>query len=91
MLRKTVIVLATAAALTGGLTVDALARGGGVDRRKNVRLDHSQSPFGSRFRTLRHNCRRLRPHRHDPHHAQAARRKRLIMNPNFPDGLLAGE
>src|SRR6476660_5542920 len=29
MLRKTMIVLATAAALTGGLTVDALARGGG--------------------------------------------------------------
>jgi hypothetical protein len=46
---------------------------------------------GSRFRTLRHNWGRLRPHRHDPHHAQAARRKRLIMNPNFPDGLLAGE
>ena len=29
MLRKTMLVLATAAALTGGLTVDALARGGG--------------------------------------------------------------
>jgi hypothetical protein len=29
MLRKTVIVLATAAALTGGLTVDAFALGGG--------------------------------------------------------------
>jgi hypothetical protein len=29
MLRKTMIVLATAAALTGGLTADALARGGG--------------------------------------------------------------
>jgi uncharacterized membrane protein len=29
MLRKTMIVLATAAALTGGLTVDAFARGGG--------------------------------------------------------------
>ena len=28
-LRKTMIVLATAAALTGGLTADALARGGG--------------------------------------------------------------
>src|ERR1700690_3309376 len=28
-LRKTVIVLATAAALTGGLTADAFARGGG--------------------------------------------------------------
>ena len=29
MLRKTMIVLAMAAALTGGLTADALARGGG--------------------------------------------------------------
>jgi hypothetical protein len=29
MLRKTMIVLATAAVLTGGLTADALARGGG--------------------------------------------------------------
>jgi hypothetical protein len=29
MLRKTMIILATAAALTGGLTADALARGGG--------------------------------------------------------------
>ena len=29
MLRKTMIVLATAAALTGGLTADASARGGG--------------------------------------------------------------
>jgi hypothetical protein len=29
MLRKTMIVLLTAAALTGGLTADALARGGG--------------------------------------------------------------
>jgi hypothetical protein len=29
MLRKTIIVLATAAALTGGLTADAFARGGG--------------------------------------------------------------
>ena len=29
MLRKTLIVLATAAALTGGLTADAFARGGG--------------------------------------------------------------
>src|SRR5580692_2338007 len=29
MLRKTMIVLATAAALSGGLTADALARGGG--------------------------------------------------------------
>jgi hypothetical protein len=29
MLRKTMVVLATAAALTGGLTADAFARGGG--------------------------------------------------------------
>ena len=26
--------------------------------------------------------------RHDPHHAQATCCKRLVMNPNFPDGLL---
>jgi putative transposase len=30
----------------------------------------------------------FRPPSHDPHHAQAARSKSLIMNPNFPDGLL---
>ncbi len=31
--------------------------------------------------------RRLRPPRHDPNHAAAACCKRLVMNPNFPDGL----
>src|SRR5271166_3935838 len=59
-----------------------------VDCRKDVRLDQSQSPPGSRLRALRYDCRRLRPPRHDPHHAQAACCKRLFMNPNFPDGLL---
>jgi hypothetical protein len=32
---------------------------------------------------------RVRPLGHDPHHAKAACcRKRLVVNPNFPDGLL---
>jgi hypothetical protein len=35
-----------------------------------------------------YNGRRLRPTRHDPHHAKAACRKHLVMNPKFPDGLL---
>ncbi len=43
----------------------------------------------SRNRALRYDRRRLRPPGHDPHHAQAACRKRLVLNPNFPDGLLA--
>src|SRR5271166_3252497 len=59
-----------------------------VDCRKDVRLDQSQSPPGSRLRALRYDCRRLRPPRHDPHYAQATCCKRLVMNPNFPDGLL---
>ena len=62
-----------------------------VDCRKDVRLDQSQSPLGSRLRALRYDRRRLRPPRHDPHHAQAACCKRLVMNPNFPDGLLEAE
>ena len=33
------------------------------------------------------NRRRLRPPRHDPHHAQEACCKPLVINPNFPDGL----
>src|SRR6202044_598427 len=59
-----------------------------VDCRKDLRLDQSQSPAGSRLRALRYDRRRLRPPRHDPHHAQAACCKRLVMNPNFPDGFL---
>src|SRR6516164_7412702 len=60
-----------------------------MDRREDVRLDQPQPPAGPRFRTLRHNRRRIRPPRHDPHHAQASCCcKRLVMNPNFPDGLL---
>ena len=44
--------------------------------------------FSPRFRTLRHNSCRVRPLGHDPHHAKAACcRKRLVVNPNFPDGL----
>ncbi len=51
-----------------------------VDCRKDVRLDQSQSPPGSRLRALRYDRRRLRPPRHDPHHAQAPCCKRLFMN-----------
>jgi hypothetical protein len=52
-------------------------------------MDQSQSTLGPRLRTLRHNRGCLRSSRHDPHHAQAPCCKRLIMNPNFPDGLLS--
>ena len=60
-----------------------------MDCRKDVRLDQPQSPPGSRLRTLRRNRRGFRSPRHDPHHAQAACCKHLVMNPNFPDGLSA--
>src|SRR3954454_2482166 len=59
-----------------------------MDCLKDARLDQSQPPPGARLRALRHNRCRIRPHRHDPHHAQAACCNRLVMNPNFPDGLL---
>jgi hypothetical protein len=59
-----------------------------MDCRKDVRLDQSQSSFGSRLGTLRLNRCRIRSPRHDPHHAPTACGKRLVMNPNFPDGLL---
>src|SRR5436190_9620064 len=60
-----------------------------MDRRKDIRLDQPQSSLSPRFRTLRHNSCRVRPLGHDPHHAKAACcRKRLVVNPNFPDGLL---
>jgi site-specific DNA recombinase len=55
--------------------------------RKDVRLDQPQSPPGSRFRTLRHDRHGFHSPRYVPHHAQAARCKCLVMNPNFPDGL----
>ena len=55
--------------------------------RAGLRLDQSQPPPGSRLRALRSNRRCVRSSRHDPHHAQAACCKRLLMNPNFPDGL----
>ena len=41
----------------------------------------------ARFRTLRHHRRCVCSSRHDPHHAPTTR-NRLVMNPNFPDGLL---
>src|ERR1700751_5094993 len=60
-----------------------------MDRRKDIRLDQSQSSPSPRFRTLRHNSCRVRLLGHDPHHAKAACcRKLLVMNSNFPDGLL---
>jgi transposase len=49
-------------------------------------LDQSQSSLGARLRTLRLNRGCLRPTCHDPHHAQATRCNRFLMNPNFSDG-----
>ena len=46
MLRKTMIVLATAAALTGGLTADALARGGGGGGHMGGGGGHMGGDFG---------------------------------------------
>jgi len=58
-----------------------------MDCRKDLRVDQSQSPTGSRLRTLYRNRCSIRPPRHDPHHAQAACCKHLVMNLNFPDRL----
>src|SRR5262245_7094228 len=58
-----------------------------MDRRKDIRLDQSQSPLGARLRTLCHNRRCLHPPRNDPHHAKATCCKRLVLNPIFSDGL----
>ena len=58
-----------------------------MDRRKDIRLDQSQSPLGARLRTLCHDRRCLHPPRHDPHHAKATCCKCLVMNPIFSDGL----
>ena len=55
--------------------------------REDVRMDQPQPPFGARLRTLCHHRRCVHPPRHDPHHAQAACRKPLVMNPNFSDRL----
>ena len=55
--------------------------------RTNVRLDQPQPSHGPRLRTLCLYRSSIRPPRHDPHHAQAARCKPLVMNQNFPDGL----
>src|SRR5580704_2599649 len=59
-----------------------------MDCRKDVCMGQSQSPSGPRLRTLRNNRFCLHSPCHDPHHAQATCRKRLVMNPNFSDGLL---
>ena len=43
-------------------------------------MDQPQPPSGARLRTLCHHRRCVHPPRHDPHHAQAACRKPLVMN-----------
>src|SRR5436190_20254144 len=59
-----------------------------MDRRTNVRVDQPQPSPGSRLRALCNDRCGIHPPRHDPHHAQATCCKCLVMNPNFPDGLL---
>ena len=55
---------------------------------RTLRLDQPQSTSDPRFRTLRHNRRRLRSPRHDPPHAQTPdQAKPLLMNPFFLDRL----
>ena len=58
-----------------------------MDRRKDIRLDQSQSSFGARLRTLCHDRHGLHPPCHDPHYAKATCCKRLVMTPIFSDGL----
>src|SRR5262245_9931068 len=62
-----------------------------MDRRKDIRLDQSQSSFGARLRTLYHDRHGLHPPGHDPHYAKATCCKRLVMTPIFSDGLLDRE
>src|SRR5436305_15088216 len=62
-----------------------------MDRRTNIRVDQPQPSLGSRLRALRNDRCGIHPPRHDPHHAQATCCKCLVMNPNFPDGLLQDE
>ena len=60
-----------------------------MDRRTHLRMDQPQPPSDARLRALRKNRRRLRPPRHDPHHAQTLdQTKPLLMNPFFLDRLL---
>jgi hypothetical protein len=59
-----------------------------MDRRKDIRLDQSQSSLGARLRTLCHDRHGLHPPRHDPHHVKATCCKRLVMTPIFSDGFL---
>ena len=59
-----------------------------LDRRTNPRLDQPQPPPRARLRALRANRRRLRPSRHDPHHAPTLdQASSFILNPNFLDRL----
>src|SRR5262245_34919293 len=62
--------------------------GQAMDRRKDIRLDQSQSSLGARLRTICHDRRCLHPPRHDPHYAKATCYKCLVTNPIFSDGLL---
>jgi hypothetical protein len=86
---------ATAAAKTGRWTIEIVARlaiSSGSRLCPSAGSSSGRWPgsadfAASRFRALRQNCRRLNSPRHDPHHAEAARRKPFIMNPNFTDGL----
>ena len=59
-----------------------------MDRRKDIRLDQSQSPLGARLRTLCHDRHCLHPPRHDQHHVKATCCKRFVMTPIFSDGFL---
>ena len=72
MLRKTMIVLATAAALTGGLTADAFARGGGGGGHGGGlggKLARRACPSGPSATLIKTPIRRMRP-------ASCARRER---------------
>ena len=59
-----------------------------LDRRAHLCMDQPQPPTCPRLRTSRPQSRCLRSTGHDPSHPQAAGGKPIIMNPNFPDGLL---
>ena len=83
----------TAVAKTGTWTLEIVKRNDAaslrrpaqtLDRRAHLRLDQPQPPPGPRLRALRPNRRRLRPPRHDPHHAPTLDQANpLLMNPNL--------
>ena len=57
-----------------------------LDRRTNLCLAQSFSTLGTRFRAVRQDRCRLHPPRRNAHHAEAARCKPLVTNPNFAMG-----